>query len=109
MVNSKVQDFGPARYSNRKTPTALSGKNLLPWRTRTKRKQVQRTQSEKKALAASRKKCKHEYEEALDDARDVIKAEAIKLHEKFGQHSLDYYKQELLQDSRLRKKSCRVM
>jgi len=101
MARSKQQSAeGIARYSSRKAALVTS-KNHLPWRTRTKRKIFKRSNAEKKALAEQRMDRKIAYRDALSQAADVIHNEAVKLHEQFGTHSVDYYLQDILQQSRL--------
>ena len=55
-----------------------------------------------KALAAAKRKTEcSRYNQALADARKVIMDEAIKLHDTFGNHTVDYYYEQLLQGHRL--------
>lgn len=108
MVSKQLLDFGPARYSTRKHATVISNR-IAPWKTRTRRQRIKRTQAEKKALEVNKKKRKADYHHALQEARDVVKAQAVKLHAMFGAHNLAYYEKELLQDTRLCKASRKVM
>ncbi|KAG1766623.1 hypothetical protein EV702DRAFT_1204089 [Suillus placidus] len=70
-----------------------------PWR-RSSRPRVKRSAAEK---SAARKRCKEfctEYSAALAAARDIIWEQAIQLREKFGCHSVDYYYETIMQQSR---------
>jgi hypothetical protein len=94
---------GPARYSSRKA-ALLTSKQRLPWRQRAKRKTIKKSTAEKKTLAEQRLNRKIAYRQALADATETIHNEAIKLHEQFGGHSIEYYREQLMQHSRLGKK-----
>jgi len=96
------QDAGPARFSSRMR-TAATNKARLPWRNRTKHKTYQRTSVEKKALAEKRRNNKKSYHEALAAAYAAVQEEAVKLKEQFGAHSVQYYMEEIMQQSRLTK------
>jgi hypothetical protein len=91
---------GPVRYSSRKAALATS-RNRLPWRHHVKRQALKQSPAEKKALAEQRNSRKLTYQNALSKASESIYNEAIKLREQFGTHSLEYYMEELMQQSRL--------
>lgn len=94
----------PQRYASRVYTVPLVTRTRAPWRYRNKRKLViKKSAADKKALAHAREGRKVSYHEALDTASSVILLEARKLHDQFGQHSVDYYLEELMQHSRLGK------
>ena len=103
MSRHKELAEGPVCHSSRKVALATS-RSRLPWRHRTKRQTFKRSATEKAALAEKRHNRKIAYHEALTKAAESIYNEAIKLHELFGGHSIEYYLEELMQHSRLSKK-----
>jgi hypothetical protein len=74
-----------------------------PWRHRTKRTYLRKTPAEKAALAAKRLGHRQSYQTALAKARAVVMDEAIKLKEQFGAHSVDWYFEAIMQQSRISK------
>ncbi|KAG1850258.1 hypothetical protein C8R48DRAFT_778233 [Suillus tomentosus] len=68
-----------------------------PWR-RSSRPHVKRSAAEKSAARKRRKEFCTEYSAALAAARD--REQAIQLREKFGHHSVDYYYETIMQQSR---------
>lgn len=68
-----------------------------------KRKTFKKTPAEKQTLKAQRRDRKLSYNEALSAAAEVLYDEAVKLREQFGQHSVEYYLEELMQRSRISK------
>ncbi|KAG6880938.1 hypothetical protein C0992_002299, partial [Termitomyces sp. T32_za158] len=56
-----------------------------------------KTPAEKADAKAKRKARRDDYAAALQEAFEVVNQEAIKLHERFGGHMLEYYKEEVLQ------------
>jgi hypothetical protein len=57
----------------------------------------------KETFKARRETRREEYASALADARQMVRAQAIRLRETFGRHTIDYYEQEILQGGRLTK------
>jgi hypothetical protein len=103
MARRKELVEGPARHSSRKAALATS-RNRLPWRHRSKHRTFKQSPAEKAALAEKWSSRKLAYCEALTEAAETIYNEAVKLREKFGTHSIQYYMGELMQQSRLDKK-----
>ena len=62
------------------------------------------TQVEKAAQAAQRLEHREEYAEHLKTARAAVTEQAELLQAQFGKHDIDYYEQEIIQDSRAVKK-----
>lgn len=62
---------------------------------------IKQTAAQKALLKVKCKKHCEEYAAALIAARDIVKEQAALLCEKFGQHSIDYYFEEIMQHSRL--------
>lgn len=92
---------GPARFSSRSRTTLLTTKMRQPWRRRAICVVHKKTHAEKKALADKRRQHRKTYSEALHDASQAIKVQAVQMKEKFGAHSADYYEKEIMQCSRL--------
>jgi hypothetical protein len=76
-----------------------------PWR-RSSRPRVKRSAAEKSAARKRRKEFHTEYSAALAAARDIIWEQAIQLREKFGRHSVDYYYETIMQQSRKTVNKC---
>ncbi|KAF9242901.1 hypothetical protein BU15DRAFT_72552 [Melanogaster broomeanus] len=72
-----------------------------PWRCRFKKKVIPRTPAERAAMKAKNHTCKQEYAEALGVAQETIMHEAVKLRERFGCHSIEYYYEAIMQKSQL--------
>ena len=79
MVRQSSAD-GPQRFKSlsRKLSTA---KTRYAWRTKTKHKYIKRTPAEKAALKEKRQSEKKIYNEALQEAREVVLQQATQLHE----------------------------
>lgn len=92
---------GPTRYLSRKSTAPRTTKARGSWRSRLKRKYIKRTAAEKKAIKSQRRERKLSYNEALNAASGVMYDEASKMREQFGQHSIEYYMEALMQRSRL--------
>ncbi|KIK33061.1 hypothetical protein CY34DRAFT_100326 [Suillus luteus UH-Slu-Lm8-n1] len=75
-----------------------------PWRHRLKRKQVQRSAAEKRAMKEKRLARKVEYADALAAAQDVVMQEAIKLHAQFATNTVEYFYEAILQNARTKGK-----
>ena len=71
-------------------------------RTKTKHKKITRTIAEKEIRSQQRRKFRETFSNDLKEARNVIMAEAVKLHQKHGGHSVDYYAKILFQEGRHR-------
>lgn len=99
---------GPQRYTSRKFSAPLAAHARTPWKFRVRRKVLKRSSAEKKALKAERQQRKLTYHEALQVALDVVYGEAVKLHEQFSMHTVQYYLEELMQQSRKNKSSRKV-
>jgi hypothetical protein len=106
MVRQSSAD-GPQRFKSlsRKLSTA---KTRYAWRTKTKRKYIKRTPAEKAALKEKRQSEKKMYNDALQEAREVVLQQATQLHERFGGHSVQHYFEQILQQSRMKKRSRKV-
>ncbi|RDB30730.1 hypothetical protein Hypma_005885 [Hypsizygus marmoreus] len=74
-----------------------------PWRTRTRRVTFKLTPAEKAVKKARRLEEKNTYREALRDAHDQVFSLAEGLRSCFQKHSTDYYLEEIMQGSRLKK------
>jgi hypothetical protein len=81
------------KYSTEKTRYA--------WRRKRQRKTIKLSAADKALAAAKRKTERSKYHGALANARKVIMDEAVKLHDTFGSHTVDYYYEQLLQGHRL--------
>ena len=68
--------------------------------TKRQRKKITRTIAEKAIQSQQRRKFRETFSNDLKEARKVIMAEAVKLHQKHGGHSVDYYAKLLYQDGR---------
>ncbi|KAG2151618.1 uncharacterized protein EDB93DRAFT_1249260 [Suillus bovinus] len=77
-------------------------KTRSSWRHRAAQ-HYKKTPTEKALLKAKRKQHRTEYTEALAAAWNVVMEQATLLHEKFGRHSVNYYFEEIMQRSRIRK------
>jgi hypothetical protein len=58
---------------------------------RTKHKYILQTPIEKALIKAKRQAIKKDYHKALAEACQLVIQEAMKLHERFGDHSIQYY------------------
>jgi hypothetical protein len=67
-------------------------------KTMSMRKKVARTTAEKAIRFQQRRKLKETFSNDLKEARAVIMAEAVKLHQKHGGHNLNYYVELLYQN-----------
>jgi hypothetical protein len=77
-----------------------TSKVRAPWRHR-KHNTIKLTPAQKKIKQQRRKEEREAYSEALTKAQEVIHEQAVLLREQFGKHSVEYYKQEIMQMSRL--------
>ena len=80
-----------------------TSKARLPWRHRAKRIALRKTPAEKAAQAAKRQAHRVSYREALTSARSVVMDQAIQLRERFGMHTVEWYFEEIMQQSRMGK------
>ncbi|KAG6876880.1 hypothetical protein C0993_012379 [Termitomyces sp. T159_Od127] len=95
----------PKRYQNLTQHIIADASCHRPHRLKKKRKSQKKTAA---AKAEAKAKCdarQEEYLSALQAAVKLIEAEAIKLREQFGGHTLDYYKAEILQTGHLKSKA----
>jgi hypothetical protein len=67
-------------------------------KTKTLRKKITRTAAEKALRVQQRRKVRETFCNDLQEARAVIMAEAVKLHQKHGGHNLKYYVELLYQN-----------
>lgn len=95
----------PGSISRYSTRTKLSTKTRIPWRHRTQWQALKRTSAQKKQLAKQRRDNKERYNNALEDAFQVLVGEACKLREEFGAHSEQYYLEELLKRPKVAQRS----
>ena len=72
------------------------------------RKKIARTAAEKAIRFEQRRKLKETFTNDLKEARSVIMAEAIKLHQKHGGHNLKYYIELLYQNAQQQKGNRKV-
>jgi hypothetical protein len=93
---------GPERY---KAPSRklLTAKKCYSWRTKPARRYTKLAPADKAIIKAKHMAHKKEYNEALQEAREVVHQQAVLLHKRFGAHSVQYYFEEILQTSRLNK------
>ena len=68
--------------------------------TKTLHKKIKRTAAEKAIRAQQRHQLREAFSNDLKEARQVILAEAVKLHQKHGGHDIKYYTELLYQDAR---------
>jgi hypothetical protein len=78
------------------------------WRTKAKRLYVTKPPAEKARLKEKRLSHKKDYNEALQEAQQIVHQQATLLHERFGGHSIQWYFQEILQQSQRQKSQCQV-
>ena len=90
------------QYTTKKAAQIKTYRVRLPWRHRTKPK-FKQTYTEKKVLAEQRALWRSAYDKALAEACDVMWDQAIKIQKWFGGHSTEYYFQEIMQGSWLKK------
>jgi hypothetical protein len=67
-------------------------------RTKSHRRKIVRTPAEKAMRVQQRRKSRETFSNDLKEARTVIMAEAVKLHQKHGGHNLNYYVELLYQN-----------
>lgn len=72
------------------------------------RKKIARTAAEKAIRFEQRRKLKETFTNDLKEARSVIMAEAVKLHQKHGGHNLKYYIELLYQNAQQQKGNRKV-
>ncbi|KAH7904201.1 hypothetical protein BJ138DRAFT_1239951 [Hygrophoropsis aurantiaca] len=94
---------GRSQYSALRYLKSTKSSVRTPWRHRMKTKALKRTPAENKVLKDKREAHRTEYQEALADAQAVITQEAVKLRERFGSHSIEYYFEAIIQSSRIKK------
>lgn len=104
-TSQKKLPSGTQRYksSSRKLSSTATRRK---WRT--VKVKYQRTPLEKAIVKEHRQARVKDLNEALDEARQVIKDEARKLKERFGGHSEQYFFEQLLQMSRFSKSQRKV-
>ncbi|KAG6896214.1 hypothetical protein C0992_009682 [Termitomyces sp. T32_za158] len=73
-----------------------------PYRLKKKRITLKKTPAEKREANEKRRERRQSYQEARSAAWDLLEQEAMKLHERFGGHSLQWYKEDILQVGRLK-------
>ena len=66
--------------------------------TKSQRRKIVRTPAEKAMRVQQRRKSRETFSNDLKEARTVIMAEAVKLHQKHGGHNLNYYVELLYQN-----------
>ncbi|KAG6894293.1 hypothetical protein C0992_006687 [Termitomyces sp. T32_za158] len=91
----------PKRYrsSSRKI---LSAAIRRPYRLKQKRVSIKKTAAQKEEAKKKREAHKEAYAAAREAASNLLDQEAIKLHEQFGGHSVQWYKEDILQMARLK-------
>lgn len=94
-------DNALSRYASRMRKISTT-KTRSSWRHRAAQR-YKKTPTEKALLKAKRKQHRTEYTEALAAARNVVMEQATLLREKFGRHLVNYYFEEIMQRSRIRK------
>ncbi|KAG6870563.1 hypothetical protein C0992_013005, partial [Termitomyces sp. T32_za158] len=92
----------PKRYRNLTRHIIADASRRRPHRLKKKRKSQKKTAAAKAEAKAKRDARQEEYSSALQAAVELVEAEAIKLREQFGGHTLDYYKAEILQTGHLK-------
>ena len=97
------QDVVRYRSRARTKKTASFAPMTRENRTPQPRKEDLRNTAEKAADKEKQEKRRKELCTALADAQRVLKDEAAKLHERFGDHSLEWYQRAILQDARITK------
>ena len=96
-----VNGFTRLLSASRMPQTSIKRK---AWRHHKVRVKIKRTPAEKAEQKHKRLEAKLTYHEALEHCRKVIKDQAKALREQFGLHSVQYYKEEIMQHSRFDKK-----
>ncbi len=66
------------------------------------RTRIKLTPTERAAKKTAKDAVKKDYHAALREAQETIRALARQLHERFGGHTVDYYMEEIMQQSRLK-------
>ena len=72
--------------------------------TKRQHKKITRTNAEKAIRYQQRSKFRETLSNDIKEARKVIMAEAVKLHQKHGGHNIDYYVKLLYQEGRCKSK-----
>ncbi|KAG6819118.1 hypothetical protein H0H93_015315 [Arthromyces matolae] len=91
----------PKRYRSTSRKILADIQRRRPIRIKEKRKRPKKTAAEKKAAKEQRDTERKEYVEARSESLGVIDQEVVKLHARFGGHTKEWYRQDLLQTGTL--------
>ncbi|EIW84254.1 hypothetical protein CONPUDRAFT_71069 [Coniophora puteana RWD-64-598 SS2] len=83
-------------------PRYLRTKTHTTTRRRFAKPNIPKTPQERAELKKRRRERKAEYLDALAEAQDIVLGEATKLYGRFGGHSIDYYVEAIMQNSRVK-------
>ncbi|KAF8896627.1 hypothetical protein BD779DRAFT_1668380 [Infundibulicybe gibba] len=103
MARTRTTDAnGPQRFQTQARKMATT-KLRSRWRTRTRtaQNQSQRTASRAAAIKEKRQARNQEYNEALQEAREMLLKKAEELQERFGKHTVQWYFEDIVQHSRI--------
>lgn len=89
----------PQRFKSSSRKLVIKKTRLL--RKKITRVYIKKTKAEKRAIRAKNLARRKDYAHALADARAVVRQQAELLHENYGGHSIQYYQQEIIQESRI--------
>ncbi|KAG6835633.1 hypothetical protein H0H93_016344 [Arthromyces matolae] len=91
----------PKRYRSTSRKILADIQRRRPIRIKEKRNRPKKTPAEKKAASEQRLANRKEYVDARSEALGVIDQEVAKLHARFGGHTKEWYRQDLLQTGTL--------
>lgn len=92
-------NVGPQRFKSA-SRKLINMKTRRTWK-KISRVYIKKTRAEKRAIRDKNLVRRKDYAQALADARAVVRQQAEHLHEHYGGHSVQYYHQEIIQDSRI--------
>lgn len=94
-----TNNTGPQRFKSA-SRKLIATKTRKVWK-KINRVYIKKTRAEKRAIKQKNLARRKSYAQALADARGVVRQQAELLHEQYGSHSVQYYHQEIIQESRI--------
>lgn len=101
-----TDNTGPQRFKSA-SHKLVAMKTRRVWK-KISRVYIKKTKAEKRAIREKNLARHKSYAQALADARAVVRQQAQLLHEQYGSHSVQYYHQEIIQESRIASASCKA-
>ncbi|KAG6877060.1 hypothetical protein C0993_010604 [Termitomyces sp. T159_Od127] len=92
----------PKRYRNLTRHILADASCCRPNHLKKRCQGQKKTAAAKAEAKARRNACQEDYSAALQRVIELVETEAVKLHEQFGGHTVDYYKAEILQVGRMK-------